>query len=140
TLAGSAVQGQFTGSYGADGPGSTVYSLALKVPDTGGPVGSGLFAVDPSAASGKGAEIQLSQSGNVISGKVGAVTYFTLTINPTDGAVTLDLVKNIWHSNTSSADDAETLSLGSGVLTLVKTMTDGDGDSDSASIDLGAAG
>ncbi|PTT82755.1 hypothetical protein DBR41_12965 [Pseudomonas sp. HMWF010] len=66
--------------------------------------------------------------------------YFTLTIDPVSGAVTLDLLDNIWHDNTADADDSEVLKLAENALLLTQTVTDGDGDSDSASIDLGAAG
>ncbi|UTW07431.1 retention module-containing protein [Pseudomonas benzenivorans] len=135
-LSGALVQAQFDSSYGADGPGTTSYSLALD----GNGVPSGLFAVDPSAPDGKGAQILLSQVGNVITGSVGAADYFTLTIDPATGEVTLQLLDNIWHSDTADHDDAQTLLLDAGVLELVQTLTDGDGDSDSVSIDLGAAG
>ncbi|WP_369959560.1 retention module-containing protein [Pseudomonas benzenivorans] len=135
-LSGALVQAQFDSSFGADGPGSTSYSLMLS----GNGVPSGLFAVDASAPDGKGAQILLSQVGNVITGSVGAADYFTLTIDPTTGAVTLHLLDNIWHGDTTDHDDAQTLLLDPGVLKLVQTLTDGDGDSDSKSIDLGAAG
>ncbi|WP_439858923.1 retention module-containing protein [Pseudomonas sp. MBLB4136] len=135
-LSGALVQAQFDSSYGADGPGTTSYSLALD----GSGVPSGLFAVDASAPDGKGAQILLSQVGNVITGSVGAADYFSLTIDPTTGEVTLQLLDNIWHGDTTDHDDAQTLLLDPGVLKLVQTLTDGDGDSDSKSIDLGAAG
>ena len=67
--------------YGSDGPGSATYSLVL----TGSNVPSGLFALDPADTSagdgdgiGQGAQIVLNQSGNVITGSVGATTYFTI--------------------------------------------------------------
>ncbi|MFM5539714.1 DUF5801 repeats-in-toxin domain-containing protein [Aeromonas veronii] len=66
--------------------------------------------------------------------------YFTLTINPTTGEVTLALLDNVWHGDTTNADDSVALTLGQGVLTLVQTVTDADGDSASASVDLGANG
>ncbi|WP_429220289.1 DUF5801 repeats-in-toxin domain-containing protein, partial [Aeromonas veronii] len=68
------------------------------------------------------------------------VDYFTLTINPTTGEVTLALLDNVWHGNTGNADDSVALSVDEGVLTLVQTVTDADGDSASASVDLGATG
>ncbi|WP_406596033.1 DUF5801 repeats-in-toxin domain-containing protein [Aeromonas veronii] len=134
TLSAADVQAQFAAAFGADGKGSIGYSLAL----TGSNVASGLYAVDPQAANGQGAAIVLNQVGNVITGSVGAVSYFTLTINPTTGEVTLALLGNVWHGNTSSADDSVALSVGKGVLTLVQTVTDADGDRASASVDLGA--
>ncbi|WFO49998.1 retention module-containing protein [Aeromonas veronii] len=136
TLSAADVQAQFAPAFGADGQGSIGYSLALS----GNNVASGLYAVDPLAANGQGAAIVLNQVGNVITGSVGAVDYFTLTINPTTGEVTLALLDNVWHGDTTSADDSVALSVGKGVLTLVQTVTDADGDSASASVDLGANG
>ncbi|MFP6849525.1 MAG: retention module-containing protein [Pseudomonas sp.] len=134
------VQAQFNSVFGADGAAAgdagTVYSLALN----GADVPSGLYAVDPNAPQGQGEQIVLNQLDNVITGSAGGVDYFTLTIDPASGAVTLELLDNLWHSNTSNADDSEVLSLTEGALLLTQTVTDGDGDSDSVSIDLGAAG
>ncbi|MCJ8216473.1 retention module-containing protein [Aeromonas veronii] len=134
TLSAADVQAQFAAAFGADGKGSIGYSLAL----TGSNVASGLYAVDPQAANGQGAAIVLNQAGNVITGSVGAVNYFTLTIDPTTGEVTLALLDNVWHGDTASADDSVVLSVDEGVLTLVQTVTDADGDRASASVDLGA--
>uniref|UniRef100_UPI00398C6C3E DUF5801 repeats-in-toxin domain-containing protein n=4 Tax=Aeromonas hydrophila TaxID=644 RepID=UPI00398C6C3E len=136
TLSAANVQAQFNPAFGADGAGSIGYSLAL----TGTNVASGLYAVDPAAANGQGAAIVLNQVGNVITGSAGGVDYFTLTINPTTGEVTLALLDNVWHGDTTNADDSVALTLGQGVLTLVQTVTDADGDSASASVDLGANG
>ncbi|MGN5079563.1 retention module-containing protein [Aeromonas veronii] len=134
TLSAANVQAQFAPAFGADGAGSIGYSLAL----TGSNVASGLYAVDPLAANGQGAAIVLNQAGNVITGSAGGVDYFTLTIDPTTGEVTLALLDNVWHGNTGNADDSVALSVDEGVLTLVQTVTDADGDSASASVDLGA--
>ncbi|WP_429147356.1 DUF5801 repeats-in-toxin domain-containing protein [Aeromonas veronii] len=136
TLSAANVQAQFNPAFGADGAGSIGYSLAL----TGSDVVSGLYAVDPLAANGQGAAIVLNQAGNVITGSAGGVDYFTLTIDPTTGEVTLALLDNVWHGNTGNADDSVALSVGQGVLTLVQTVTDADGDSASASVELGATG
>ncbi|MGY6039148.1 retention module-containing protein, partial [Aeromonas sp. AE23HZ002T15] len=136
TLAASVVQAQFSHAFGADGAGSIGYSLVLN----GSNVASGIYAVDPAAANGQGAQILLNQSGNVITGSANGVGYFTLTIDPVSGAVTLTLLDNVWQGDTSSNDDSVSLTLGSGVLTLVQTVTDSDGDSAKASLDLGASG
>ncbi|MGL5812647.1 MAG: retention module-containing protein, partial [Aeromonas sp.] len=136
TLAAALVQAQFSHAFGADGAGSVGYSLALS----GSNVASGLYAVDPSAINGQGAQILLSQSGNVITGSANGVDYFTLTIDPASGAVTLTLLDNVWHGNTSNPDDSVSLTLKSDILTLVQTVTDADGDSVKASVDLGAGG
>ncbi|WP_429165427.1 DUF5801 repeats-in-toxin domain-containing protein, partial [Aeromonas dhakensis] len=52
--------------------------------------------------------------------------------------VTLALLDNVWHGDTSNADDSVALTVGQGVLTLVQTVTDADGDRASAAVDLGA--
>ncbi|MGZ9753577.1 retention module-containing protein [Aeromonas dhakensis] len=134
SLSAADVQAQFNPAFGADGAGSIGYSLALS----GSNVASGLYAVDPLAANGQGAAILLNQVGNVITGSAGGVDYFTLTINPSTGEVTLALLDNVWHGNTSNADDSVALTVGQGVLTLVQTVTDADGDRASAAVDLGA--
>ncbi|WP_127908140.1 DUF5801 repeats-in-toxin domain-containing protein [Aeromonas hydrophila] len=54
--------------------------------------------------------------------------------------MTLALLDNVWHGDTTNADDSVALTLGQGVLTLVQTVTDADGDSASAAVDLGANG
>ncbi|WP_303809069.1 retention module-containing protein, partial [Aeromonas rivipollensis] len=136
TLAAAVVQAQFSHAFGADGAGNIGYNLAL----TGSNVASGLYAVDPLAANGQGTQIVLNQVGNVITGSANGVSYFTLTIDPATGAVTLNLLDNVWHGNTGSHDDSVSLTLNSGVLTLVQTVTDADGDNAKASIDLGTGG
>ncbi|WP_421346248.1 DUF5801 repeats-in-toxin domain-containing protein [Aeromonas veronii] len=136
SLSAADVQAQFNPAFGADGAGSIGYSLALS----GSNVASGLYAVDPLTANGQGAAILLNQVGNVITGSAGGVDYFTLTINPTTGEVTLALLDNVWHGDTTNADDSVALTVGQGVLTLVQTVTDADGDRASASVDLGANG
>ncbi|MGK8176816.1 retention module-containing protein [Aeromonas dhakensis] len=134
SLSAADVQAQFNPAFGADGAGSIGYSLALS----GSDVASGLYAVDPLTANGQGAAILLNQVGNVITGSAGGMDYFTLTINPTTGEVTLALLDNVWHGDTSNADDSVALTVGQGVLTLVQTVTDADGDRASAAVDLGA--
>ncbi|WP_274454362.1 DUF5801 repeats-in-toxin domain-containing protein [Aeromonas bestiarum] len=136
SLSAASVQAQFNPAFGADGAGTIGYSLAL----TGSNVVSGLFAVDPQAPDGQGEAIVLNQVGNVITGSAGGVDYFTLTINPSTGEVTLALLDNVWHGDSGNADDSVALNLGSGVLTLVQTVTDADGDSASAAIDVGTGG
>ena len=127
--------------YGADGAGSVSYALSL----TG--TGSGLYALDGSDTSvtdgdgyGKGAEIQLSQVGNTISGKVGTTTYFTITIDPDTGVATFTQVNNIWHPTpgTASFDETATLTMATAdLMKVIQTVTDFDGDTDTASINIG---
>ena len=130
--------------FGTDGPGSVSYALVLN----GTNVASGLFALDPADTSagdgdgiGQGVQIVLNQSGNVITGSVGATTYFTIQINPATGVVTFtdNTANNLWHANTGNPDDPQTLTLANAnLLTLVQTVTDADGDSDTAAINLGS--
>ena len=98
---------QAASEFGADGAAAgddgTVYSLELSGDD----VPSGLFAVDASAPLGKGEQIVLNQLGNVITGSAGGVAYFTLTIDPVSGEVTLELLDNLWHDDTADADDRD---------------------------------
>ncbi|MCA6103878.1 beta strand repeat-containing protein [Bradyrhizobium australafricanum] len=129
------------GSYGSDGAGSTTYTLKL----TGSNVASGLYALDATDKTagdgdgiGQGAQILLNQSGNTITGSVGATTYFTITIDPATGIVTFTQVNNIWHSDPNNSDDAATLMLSSAnLLQVVQTIVDADGDSVSTPLDLG---
>ena len=83
----------------------------------------------------------LNQSGNVITGSIGAITYFTIQINPATGVVTFtdNTANNLWPANTGNPDDPQTLTLANAnLLQLVQTVTDADGDSDAAAINLGA--
>ncbi|MBJ7576779.1 choice-of-anchor K domain-containing protein [Devosia sp. MC532] len=118
--------------FGADGKASLNYALKLSGPS----FGSGLYALDASADNGKGAEILLSQSGNVISGKVGDVTYFEITINPDTGTVTLVQKNALWHADTTNPDDTQTLSAAPEAISIIATATDRDGDKASHSLDL----
>ena len=135
-LGASQVAALFVSDYGSDGVGSTLYNLSLGSAS----VGSGLYVVDPLASSGKGAEIQLTQSGDTITGSVGTHAYFTLTIAPDTGAVTLTLLDNVWHGDAGSADDSVSLALAAGNLLLTQTVTDAGGDKVSSAFDLGASG
>src|SRR4029453_6324380 len=84
--------------YGSDGPGSVSYALSL----TGSNVASGLYALDAADTSagdgdgiGQGTQIVLNQSGNTITGSVGATNYFTITVDPLTGEVTFNQLLNV---------------------------------------------
>ncbi|WP_052063934.1 DUF5801 repeats-in-toxin domain-containing protein [Nitrincola sp. A-D6] len=135
--------------FGTDGSGSVNYAFVLNTGEGAESVGSGLFALDSTDTSdadgdgiGQGDEIQLSANaaGTVVTGSVGEVVYFTLTLDPESGEIEFEQFANIWHSDTAEHDDAETLLLEEGTLLLQQTVTDADGDSDSVEFDLGAAG
>ena len=159
TIAADDVKGLFADpKFGADGPGDVTYALDLKVPSVDSlpgsvqalvspVVGSGLYAIQVGDKSGvdvdgdgygQGAEILLTQSGNIITGAVGGVTYFTIEINPADGTLTFKQLDNIWHSNSGNSDDSVTLNLSSAnLLQIVQTATDGDDDPVSVRADVG---
>jgi len=129
--------------YGADGAGSVSYAFVLS----GTSVGSGLYAIDGTDTSttdsdgyGQGAEIMLSLSGNVISGKVGTTTYFTITLDPVTGIATFTQLLNIWHptSGTASFDELVAITTAAASdIKVVQTVTDSDGDTDTAEINVG---
>lgn len=135
--------GFFTGAFGADGPAdadSESYSLNLSGED----IASGLYAVDNTDTDagdgdgfGQGAEILLNQVNGDIVGSVGAVDYFTISVDAETGEVTLTQYENIWHADTTNPDDSQGMVLDSELLTLVKTITDADNDSAQAAVDLG---
>lgn len=134
--------------YGTDGPGDVTYALALKVDG----IGSGLFALQSGDklgeggdgdGYGQGAEILLYQVGDVITGSVGGVDYFTISVDSNTGVVTFTQlgspVNNIWHAATGSDDDSSTLTLENATdLQIVQTVADADGDSSEAAVALGA--
>ncbi|GAA4024044.1 hypothetical protein GCM10022280_26080 [Sphingomonas swuensis] len=128
-------------SYGADGAGSTSYSLVLN----GTNVASGLYALqagDVSTADGdglgQGAQIVLNLSGNTITGSVGETAYFTISIDPASGVVTFTQLQPIWQPvGGASFDEAAALTAAEGALVVRQTVTDSDGDSDSSDLDVG---
>ena len=116
--------------YGSDGEGSVGYSLSL----TGNSLSTGLYALGENGA--QGPEIVLNQSGNVITGSDGNTAYFTLEVDPFNGAITFAQSQNIYHPDSTDPDDAVALGIADGTLELIQTVTDGDGDTASASINL----
>ncbi|WP_374381767.1 DUF5801 repeats-in-toxin domain-containing protein [Dongia sp.] len=127
--------------FGSDGPGSVAYSLSLHHNGAG----SGLYALDPSDTVngvdgiGQGSEINLYLINGEIHGRTSAngPDYFTIKVDQ-NGNVTFSQQQNIWHANTGSDDDSQSLTMDNASwLKIVQTLTDADGDSDSASIDLG---
>ena len=72
-------------------------------------------------------------AGEVV-GTVGNTTYFT--ISNSGSVVTFTQSNNIQHSDSSNADDSETLASLAKSVVLTQTITDKDGDTDSTSLDL----
>ncbi|KAF1071337.1 MAG: Leukotoxin [Pseudomonas citronellolis] len=127
TAANSAnVSALFNGSYGADGAGGITYQLtATNGSDSG---------LKDTAT---GQSILLYQTADGVVGRVGGAdgaVAFSLTLS--NGVVTLTQDRAFAHPDTTDADDS--LSLASGKISLVATITDGDGDKASASLDVGS--
>ena len=129
-------------AYGADGPGSTVYSLILSANG----IASGLFALQPADTTagdgdgiGQGASITLSQVGNTITGSAGGTDYFTITIAPATGVVTFTQLNPIWHPTPgASYDEAAVLNTAAASnIQVQQTVTDADGDVANATINIG---
>jgi VCBS repeat-containing protein len=121
--------------YGTDGAGSVRYALDLSADG----IGSGLYALGVGGA--MGAEIMLSQDSTtgMVTGSVGDVDYFTISIDTATGEVTFTQLKNVWHETTTDHDDISRMLLdGEGeYLNVVQTVKDADGDTSTASVDLG---
>ncbi len=111
-----------TSDFGADGPGSTVFTLGVKA----GP--SGLI----DALSG--AQVVLSIEGGVIFGRAGSQEVFRISVAP-GGTVTFDQSRAVIHNPDTGPDQILFLS-GSNLVTLTATVTDGDGDTATATADI----
>src|SRR5262249_46827564 len=119
--------GQFTPSFGNDGPGATPVSYALSTP--GG--ASGLT----DTATGQSVVLSLNASGQVV-GKtaVSGDTGFVVSVDAS-GNVTLDQQRAIVHANPNDPDESRGLT-GSNLVVLTATVTDGDADHAAAPLDL----
>ncbi|AVO55178.1 retention module-containing protein [Ectopseudomonas mendocina] len=113
----------FNAEYGADGPGSLVYALVIKSPN------SGLVDTESDEA------VKLAFNGSVLEGRTenGNQLVFTLSVDAA-GLVTLTQLRAVFHP---TAQPDELHLLGSDKIGLQATITDADGDQDSSSIDLG---
>ncbi len=123
--------GAFNSSYGADGAGSTTYSLNVSSAGT----------VSGLKDAATGSDILLYKVGNDIVGKVGGssgATAFTVTVNASNGLVTLDQNVALQHSPNTGPNQSLTLSAAN-LVQLVATVIDHDGDSASTALNLGNA-
>ncbi|MGL5839164.1 MAG: DUF5801 repeats-in-toxin domain-containing protein, partial [Sphingorhabdus sp.] len=134
TLASNAGPISFAGifgvAYGADGAGSTAYTVSV---DTG--IASGLVDTET------GQTVVLSLAGNIVTGRAGSggPVVFILTADTATGELTLDQQRAVAHNvdgGPSTAHD-DPVSLASGAILLTATATDRDGDSDSATVQIG---
>jgi VCBS repeat-containing protein len=122
--------GAFTVAYGADGAGTTAYTLTVNTA-----IASGL--VDTAT----GAAVVLSVAGNVVTGTAGPAgpVVFTLTVDPANGNVTLDQQRAVSHGVDGGPGTAhdDPASLVAGAISLTATATDRDGDSAAQTIAIG---
>lgn len=135
--------------FGADGAGGVNVSYELLL--TGTNVASGLYALESTDTTtgdgdpiGRGAQIVLNKnaSGQIV-GSVAGTTYFTISVdnNPaslTFGHVTFAQALNVWHGDTSNADDTSALNLAeANWLQLQQTVSDAEGDQAQETLNLG---
>ncbi|WP_375787174.1 DUF5801 repeats-in-toxin domain-containing protein [Bradyrhizobium sp. Pha-3] len=120
----------FTSVQGADG--ATIrYALTIA---GGNGTASGLID------SHTGCADVLVLNGNTIEGHVGTTNgtlAFTISLDPATGGVSFTEYRAVMHPFDASSDGGDSVSLSTGVVGLVATITDKDGDFQSASIDLG---
>lgn len=130
--------------FGEDGQASTPYGdfkLVLASANTA----TGLFALNPAAADGKGTAIVLNQpvAGGTIQGTagVGGTVMFEIRVNTTSGDVTFDQKNAIWHPDPSSTNEIQAISgLAAGAIKLQAVARDGDHDSAPITLDLSGSG
>ncbi|MDT4801590.1 repeat domain protein [compost metagenome] len=122
--------GLFSGGFGADGPGSIVFSLDVSAQGAD----SGLDDAET------GADILLYKVGSSVVGRIGGeqgATVFTLGVDQ-EARVTLQQLRAILHSPDSGPDQAASLA-SVDLVRLTLVGTDRDGDSVSTSVGLGKA-
>ncbi|MFN9924160.1 MAG: DUF5801 repeats-in-toxin domain-containing protein [Cyanobacteriota bacterium] len=130
--------------FGKDGQASTPYGdfkLVLASANTA----TGLFALNPAAADGKGTAIVLNQpvAGGTIQGTAGAggAVMFEIRVNTTSGDVTFDQKNAIWHPDPSSTNEIQAITgLAAGAIKLQAVARDGDRDSAPINVDLSGNG
>ena len=117
----------FNSVYGADGAGSTVYTLGIG---NGGATG----LVDTAT----GQAIIVNVNGSVVEGRTttSGDLVFTITIDKGNGTVTLDQLRAIMHP---TSDPNEALTINNDAVTITATITDKDGDTDSETLNIGNA-
>src|SRR5262249_52393745 len=120
--------GQFTASFGADGPaasGSLIYAL-----DT---VGGNSNLKDTASQ----LTVVVAKEGNDVVGRAGAggAIVFVVSVNATTGVVTLDQRQAVGHPNANDPDDTVTLS-GANLVKLTATAKDGDLDTAAQTLDI----
>lgn len=116
----------------ADAPTSYAYNFVL--PSEG--ANSGLLLSTTNTAI-----LLYTAAPGVIEGRVGGIggaVAFTVSVNPTSGAVTVTQNLAVEHPTGGASHDEDSSPLTAGALTLRVTATDFDGDTDTANVDLGS--
>jgi T1SS-143 domain-containing protein len=124
----SAIVASTGSSYGADGAGTTAFSLNVS----GSGVDSGLNTTD-------GQDIFLYKEGNLIVGRVGSQAgpaAFAISIDSATGQISMVEYLSIQHPDATNADDS--VSIVNGAVLAVVTVTDSDGDPATNSVAIGS--
>ena len=125
TVVTSSFAGAFTAVAGADG-GATAYGLHIDTAATG--------LID----SVSNTAVTLVMNGTTVEGRDGLNDLvFTLTVNSTTGLVTFTDLRAV-HQDGLTTTPNDSLTLSSGLVSVVATVTDKDGDQATASVDVGS--
>ena len=119
--------GVFTTNFGADGAGTTAYTLGVVA----GP--SGLVDI------ATGQAVNLFLNANVVEGRTAGSNAFVFSVSvAANGTVTLDQQRAVSHLPNAGPDQSTTLSTAN-LITLTATSTDGDGDTATATANIANA-
>jgi hypothetical protein len=125
--------------YGADGPGTVSYALALSGNNVASGSTQSTRATRARATATATARVRRSCSTRAATPspvpRAGWII-FTISIDPNTGVVTFTQLDNIWHPSTASDDDTATLMANIGSVYVQQIVTDSDGDFDTASVDV----
>ena len=127
----SAIVGSTGSVYGADGAGTTAFSLNVSA-----------AGVDSGLDTTAGQSILLFKEGALIVGRVSGgaddgKAAFAIAIDPVTGVVSMVEYLSIRHPNAANPDDS--VSIADGAILGVVTVTDADGDTATQSVGIGSA-
>ena len=111
---GTSVSGDLNANFFTDTPGTITFDSAFS---------------SSTALTSEGNAVTVTLSGNIWTGTANGATVFTITVNPTNGNYTFNLLGTLDHPNTGDPDDVIALNFG-----VVATDSDGDTDSDTLTI------
>ena len=127
----SAVVAPTGSAYGADGAGTTLFSLNVSA-----------AGVDSGLNTTAGQDILLFKEGNLIVGRVSGgpddgKAAFAIAIDPVTGVISMVEYLSIQHPLPANPDDS--VSIADGAILAVVTVTDADGDAATQSVGIGSA-